>query len=99
MKEISIRHLNWMMEDIIKYESGKIYFSELVDSLDILISSGEFTPDLEDNFLSKWGILEDTYSFMLYEERNVLNSEDIHLTSEALKNIKELILDTLNIKG
>lgn len=95
MKEINLRHLNWMIEDIIKYESGKIHFSELVNSLDILISSGEFAAELEDKLLSKWGVLEESYAFMLYEERDTLDSEDLRLIFEALDNMKKLILDAL----
>lgn len=84
-----------MIEDILKYESGKIHFSELVNSLDVLISSGEFVADLENKLLSMWGVLEESYAFMLYEERDNLDSEDLRATSKALENMKKLILVTL----
>ena len=84
-----------MLEDILKYESGKIKFPEVVNSLDVLISSGEFVADLEDKLLSMWGVLEELYAFMLYEERDNLDSEDLRLTSKTLENIKKLILVTL----
>lgn len=94
--EYDLRQLGLMQEFIGKYESGKSSLGDLVSNLEALQSvlEGE-SSSFNDDFSSLWGRLEDTYAFMLDEERPTANEVDNRIVAEALDGLKSLISSEL----
>ena len=81
-----------MKQRVEEYKSASISLKKLVDDLEGLFNCLENSnEDWRDSFYSSWGVLEDIYSFSVYDGQKKLESEDQEIILRNLEKISKLI--------
>lgn len=89
--QINSRHYKRMVEAIDLYETGDLTLRGVIDRLSGLIASIEgISLELKNEFLARWGVLEDIYATSLYRRGNAeLDAQEHETITCALGEIRD----------
>ena len=90
--EYDKRQIKRMYSLLSDYKSEKISIRKLIDSLEALHGCLESIDESwKQGFLGKWGTLEDTYSWAIYQERKHFDEKEAELVDKAIEDITVLL--------
>jgi hypothetical protein len=92
LSEYDKRQIKRIYSLIDDYKSEKINIRKLIDNLEALYGCLEAIDEAwKKNFLAKWGTLEDTYSWAIYQERKNFDEKEAGLVDKAIEDIEVLL--------
>jgi hypothetical protein len=87
-----LRQLKRMESSLRSFRESRLSLMELIENLEALNSSIELKETTwEREFEENWATLEETYAFMLSEERTSLNERESALIRKAVSALSELV--------
>jgi hypothetical protein len=83
------KHLNWMREQIIAYETGASELGALIAGLESLVGTMEsLAPKDREDFVRHWGELEQVYAVALDREMQELDCVGQQIVNEGIGKLK-----------
>ncbi|MBX9681576.1 MAG: hypothetical protein K2X38_22705 [Gemmataceae bacterium] len=97
MSDYDQRQYRLMLQQLERFEQGKATLSDLIASLDALLSVLESTEEnWKEAFRYEWGTLETEYAISLDRGEPVLPSESMSLVHQAVANMEALLRDRVS---
>lgn len=95
--EYNLRQIALMKEAIIKYKEGQIRIDQLIYNLESLFNClEEMDKAWKSAFLSFWDILEIVYASALYNNKTILDDNDMIEINKGLRGLDALIDNLCN---
>jgi len=86
-----------MLNQIARYDAGRIDLAGLISSLESLLSALQSMPESWVNQLRRqWSVLEEVYSVAVVREQPVESTGNRRLVDQAITKIRELLNLTLS---
>ena len=97
MSDYDQRQYRLMLQAVERFEHGKATLSELVASLEALLTVLEATEESwKDTFRYEWGTLETEYAISLDRGELVLPPESMDLVHQAVANIRRFLQERIS---
>jgi len=96
MSEYDNRQYRLMLDRIEKYQHKKLKLRTLIGDLEGLLGClQEVDENWKEEFLKAWGVLEEVYSFAIYEEKKELSEKDKELIHKAITELGNMVKQQL----
>lgn len=92
--DYDLRQIDLMDSQISRFEAGDVSRGQLINDLDsLLLCLRTVDQDWKDSFKSEWWTLEQIHAVALDRKQTLLSSESQNLLTEAIGNLRKLILN------
>jgi len=95
--EYDIRQYERMLSCIERFKKGALEINNFISDLEALINCIQ-EPDhsWKEKFNQEWAVLEDTYSYVLSDDRTIFSNDELDLISRSVENLEALIKQVLH---